>query len=664
MNPEFSHGEAGSSPVAALGVAGTICILVIFFISNTHFVEPIGAEGSPAAWDQTDIAEPGPYVKRSSSPITMTKDGRLVLAVNPDSNSLSIVDLDEAQAVTEIPVGADPRSVAVSDDGSRAYTANRAGNSVSVVDLVNRQVIAEIPVGAHPYGTVVSPDGRSLYVAEQGSDRLNVVDTTALSSRLAIPLLDRPSGLAISDDGHSLYITHLLSNYVTRLRVPGQAVYLPFIVQSASNNIHTTIESQGFITNDDANSSKIPLWPDSNLVQSIVIAPNGELAYVPHTLSNSGNPALTLDTTVAPIVSVLDLRTGQHLVGKQFNLDVLDPPAVGLPFDAAITPDGAELWVLNAASNDITVIDLETRQWMAHIEVGDNPRGIAISPEGNSAYVNNTLSGNISVIDTATYTVIASIPVTSIPLDPQLLAGKRLFYSSDDPRMGKDQWLSCNTCHFDGEQDGRTWLFGFAGPRNTTSLLGMRDTLPLRWSGEWDEAADSEFAIRMDSFGTGLIEGEMNCNLSPPDCVTPPPNASLSADLDALAAYLESLSVPPNPRHIQGEPLSPEEARGQAIFNTPTIGCASCHTPPTYSDGLLHDVGTVTDNERIGPKFNTPSLLMLYDSAPYFHDGSATNLYGALTRPTQTGEHNLHGLLTESQIQDLIAFLMALPYKP
>jgi YVTN family beta-propeller protein len=373
---------------------------------------------------------------------------------------------------------------------------------------------------------------------------------------LTVPLPDRPSGLAISDDGRHLYITHLLSNRITRLVVPSSRVYLPFVVRSDRAEKRSFTVFQRTVSYGRAHTSIIPLWPDSNLVQSIVIAPNGDRAYVPHTRSNSSNRALTLDTTVFPIVSTMDLTTGQHLVGQQFNLDVLDPPAVGLPFDAAFTPDGAELWVLNAASNDVTVIDLETRQREAHIEVGDNPRGIVINPDGSVAYINNTLAGSVFVIDTGTYTVTDTIPVTSIPLDPVLLTGKRLFHTSDDPRMGKDQWMSCNTCHFDGENDGQTWRLGFAGPRNTSSLLGMGNTRPLRWSGEWDEAADSEFAIRMDGFGTGLVEGEIHCSLDPPDCVNHPPHAGVSPDLDALAAYISSLTVPLSPGHTEGQPLS------------------------------------------------------------------------------------------------------------
>ena len=630
-------------------------------------------------------------VKRSSSAIALTSDGTTLLVVNPDSNSITLVDTAGLETVAEIPVGVDPRTVAVDDAGRRACVANRGSDSISIVDLTTRQVITEVSVSHRPYGVVVSPGGDRLYVAEQGADRLTILDTTTFETVNTFSVADRPSGLAISDDGRTLYVTHLLSGQVSVVSLDRHFIYLPLILKGELGNWYTgklvhqeigtpvnweKVRRPLFHQSTDLpiyrstnlpiyQSTNLPiyqatiqLWPDSNLVQSIVLSPDGRRAYVPHTRSNTSNRALTFDTTVFPLVSLIDLTTQQHLVGQQFDLGTLDPPGVGLPFDAAVTPDGEELWVLNAASNDISVLDLARRRLVAHIEVGDNPRGIVLSSDGSTAYVNNTLAGTVSVIDTAAYTVTAVIPVTDLPLPPALLNGKRLFHTSDDPRLARAQWISCNTCHFEGEHDGRTWFFGFAGPRNTTSLLGMVETYPLRWSGEWDESADSEFANRKENFGSGLIDGEMNCSLSPPDCVNQPPNQGRSYDLDCLALFLDSLSSPPSPG-----PPSEAALRGQAVFNDPDVGCVTCHPPPLYTDLQMHDVGTTTADERIGPAYDTPTLRGRWDSAPYFLDGSAATLRDTLTRPSAGSEHDVRGALTEAEIQDLIAFLLALPFE-
>jgi len=585
----------------------------------------------PASGVQISAGSPAP--KRSSSAIAVTLDGQLVLVVNPDSNSLSLISTSSPALEAELPVGIDPRTVAVDDPGTRAYVANRGSGSVSLIDVPARAVIAEIPVGDRPYGVVVSPDGSRIFVSVQGADEVAVIDSTTRQVVDSIAVGDRPSGLALSEDGRILYVTHLLNGTISILETSAvRRLYLPVMTKGTAANYHSPASStQHASPHIKPRHSTVQLWPDSNLAQAIVLSPDGARAYLPHTRSNTGNRALTFDTTVFPLVSLLDTAERRHLVGQQLALATLDPPGVGLPFDAAITPDGREIWVLNGASNDITVVDLDTRQRVAHIEVGDNPRGIV---------------------------------VTDIPLPPVLLNGKRLFHSSDDPRMARAQWISCNTCHFEGEHDGRTWFFGFSGPRNTTSLLGMIETYPLRWSGEWDESADSEFANRRENFGSGLIEGDMHCALSPPDCANQPPNQGRSYDLDSLAAFIDSLRMPLSPAHASGQPLSAAEQRGQAIFSAPDLHCLECHPPPLYTDLQMHDVGTATADERIGPAYDTPTLRGLYDSAPFFHDGSAATLHDALTRLSAGSEHDVSNLLADAEIADLAAFLRALPFGP
>ena len=565
-----------------------------------------------------------PTVKRSSSAIAATVDGSTLIVVNPDSDSATIVDTSSRVVLAELAVGLDPRTVAVADSGSRAYVANRGSDTVSVIDLRSRRVVDEIAVGHQPYGVVVSPDGSRLFVTEQGDASLRILDTATFSTVAAIAVDDRPSGVAITEDGAILVISHLLAGTVS---VIGLDPPSPPLV--------------------------VPLWPDSNLVQSIVLSPDSTIAYVPHTRANTSNPILTFDTTVFPLVSLVDLTVPRHLVGEQISLDSADPPGIGLPFDAALMPGGEILYVVNAASNDVTVVDLNNRQGLAHIEVEDNPRGIAISPDGTTAWVNNTLAGTVSVIDTASNTVTQSIDVTTIPLPPALLLGKRLFHSSDDPRLARDQWIACNTCHFDGEHDGRTWVFGFAGPRNTTTLHGMIQTYPLRWSAEWDESADSDFAVRREQFGAGLIDGEMYDTLGDP-------NTGLSYELDCLALFIDSLTMPEN--RIR-ETLDHEAVqRGEDLFHDPVVGCVDCHPGPYFTDFSVHDVATANGpGERLGPEIDTPTLRDLDRSAPYLHDGSAATLLDVLTTANPGDEHGVTSHLNPTDLQDLVEYMLSLP---
>jgi YVTN family beta-propeller protein len=606
--------------------------------------------------------EPAPITKRSSSPIAITADGATLLVVNPDSNSLTLVDTAGRAVLAEIPVGVDPRSVAVSPDSRNAYVANQGADSLSVVDIAARSVIADVAVGDRPVGVVVSDDGRFVAVAELGDDQVRLLDAATLSTLAVAAVADRPHGLAFTPDGRHLLVAHLLSGEVTILAIQPFTVYLPLVIRLTGAPLLGTSQPVAPFSLHAARFT-IPTWPNVAPAPAVVVNAAGTRAYLPQTMANGQGYNTSFDTTVFPKVSVLNLETLSHQTSEHISLPETDRP-VGLPWDVALAQGDTELWVVNSASNDVSVIDISTPTHparVAHIPVGANPRGVVLAPDGSAAYVNNTLAGTVSVIDTSAYTVTAVITVTTLPLPPALLHGKRLFFSSARPELAQAAWISCNTCHVEGEHDGRTWLLQYTGPvppgelpvirRNTTSLLGMIETYPLRWSAEWDESADSEFSVRFEQFGDGLIDGEMHPTLGTP-------NQGRSYDLDRLALFIDSLAVP-----ARTHPLSEPELRGKAIFESPQTGCTACHPAPLYMDMQPHDVGTADGpGEWFGPLIDTPTLRFLYDSAPYLHDGSAATLYTVLTTANPDDEHGVTSHLTADELADLIAFLLALPF--
>jgi YVTN family beta-propeller protein len=534
-----------------------------------------------------------------------------------------------------------------------------------VIDIPSRQVIHAIDLGDQPVGVIVSPDGNYLVVAESGADRIRILDSVSLLTLRVFQVADRPYGLAYSPDNRHILVSHLLSGDVTLLTYPGYFRYLPFTIKSFSVLLLPLIKEPVYLSSKTAQGVIIPTWQKVAPAPSVVINPDGTRAYVTQTMGNGLGYNTQFDTTVFPKVSVINLQTYTHQTSEHISLPEIDRP-VGLPWDAALAKDNTELWVVNSASNDISVINLTNPSHpvrAAHIPVGDNPRGIVLNPDGSAAYVNNTLAGTVSVMDTNLYTVTQLITVTEIPLPPALLRGKQLFFSSALPELAQARWISCNTCHIEGGQDGRTWLLQYLGDvppgeepvirRNTTGLFGMIETYPLRWSAEWDESADSEFSIRFEQFGTGLIDGEMYPTLGPP-------NQGRSYDLDCLASFIDSLVLP-----RRSHSLTPAEQRGQVIFNSDETQCMLCHPPPLYTDLAVHDVGTAdAGGEWFGPNIDTPTLRFLFDSPPYLHDGSAQTLHDVLILRNPNDEHGVTSHFTPQDIQDLIAFLLALPFTP
>ena len=95
-------------------------------------------------------------------------------------------------------------------------------------------------------------------------------------------------------------------------------------------------------------------------------------------------------------------------------------------------------------------------------------------------------------------------------------------------------------------------------------------------------------------------------------------------------------------------------ARGKALFASDEVGCTTCHGGKLYTDNATHELGgTLAQSD-------TPSLVGLARSAPYYHDGSAATLDALLAERAA-----VHGMaetvsLTAAQRQDLIAYLETL----
>jgi cytochrome c peroxidase len=220
--------------------------------------------------------------------------------------------------------------------------------------------------------------------------------------------------------------------------------------------------------------------------------------------------------------------------------------------------------------------------------------------------------------------------------------------------MSTGNWLSCATCHLDGGADGRTWAGFPDGPRNTPALFGASRTLPLHWSGNLDELQDTEHTIRDIQGGAGLIDGQ-------PSPALGAPNAGRSATLDALAAYLSTLAPTPSPFSAADGEAAAAIQRGQYSFQR--WGCAVCHGAPLYTDRQLH-LSSIGDPalERHPtsplPRFDTPSLLGVWATAPYFHDGSAATLRDVLF---SKDFHNVGPAIDAGEQADLVGYMRSLP---
>jgi cytochrome c peroxidase len=173
--------------------------------------------------------------------------------------------------------------------------------------------------------------------------------------------------------------------------------------------------------------------------------------------------------------------------------------------------------------------------------------------------------------------------------------------------------------------------------------------------------------------GPGLLRGAIKPKVGYHPVELDEKTAGRSKDLDALAIYCNSFDFTTLSPHIAAPgKLTAAAERGKQLFFSAEVGCAKCHSGPYYTDSRLqkpfnlHDVGTGRDDpsERMGTKYDTPTLLGIYRMGPYLHDGKAKTLRDVLTTCNAEDKHGRTSHLKDAQIDDLVAFLKSLPYEP
>src|SRR5438046_6632469 len=143
-----------------------------------------------------------------SSTIRITKNDKLVVAVNREANSLAVLQVRKGERdvfakLAEVPVGIDPRFVAVDPAGKLAFVSNGASGTVSVVSLAGDTrftVIGEIPVGNEPRGGTITPNGTRLFVANHTDGTVSVIDTASRAVVQTVVLGGHPTASALPND--------------------------------------------------------------------------------------------------------------------------------------------------------------------------------------------------------------------------------------------------------------------------------------------------------------------------------------------------------------------------------------------------------------------------------------------------------------------------------
>ena len=403
---------------------------------------------------------------------------------------------------------------------------------------------------------------------------------------------------------------------------------------------------------------QIPLPDGSTLLRGICVSPDGKFACVTHSLGRYNLPTSQSEHGWINnnALSILDLRTLGRL-----NTVLLDEPDNGAanPWAVAWSADGEFLCVTHTGSQELSIIDARALvmklqglrepadasndlSFMAGLRSrvkvrGNGPRSLVLA--GHKAYVANYFSDSISEFDLVKPQRAPVTVALDTPADvSRVRLGELLF---NDATISFQSWHSCASCHSsDGRTDALNWDLlndGIGNPKNARSLLHSFETPPAMALGV---RANAAAAIRAGIRGTMFA--------------TVPEDYS-----SALDEYVHSLRPIPSPHLVAGK-LSPAAERGQQLFFSEPVGCAECHLGPLFTNLKPYDVGTSGPLDGPKDRFYTPTLIEIWRTAPYLHDGSAASLREVLTRCNSDNRHGRTTRLSAAALEDLVAYLLSL----
>jgi len=560
--------------------------------------------------------------------IAAVDDGALVI----DADSGQLVRTDRAGAnIASIAIGGNAGMLAYDPAAKLAYVADRLANRIAVVKVgAQLEVVASIKTPVEPYGIALSPDRRTVLVTTIADRALVAYDTASHAERWRAPLGREPRGLAVSPDGTRALVAYLQTGTVDEIdlleshsaeHVALSTANSPRRCRGCGTDADSFARGAFAVTFMGDHEAVVPFQRET----PVQIASGG----------NTGSYGGGFEPPVTHQLAFLGLERDRTL---QTTAAIAQHQPRALAWDSAHDA----LYVAGMGTDSILQITGASQVGIAaglaaSLTTGGTkcgPDGLAVAPDG-AVLVWCAFTRNVERLDfvdakgalAAAMKMNAGPTLVASAMSAEQHEGLVLFHSAE-PAISQRGALACASCHPDGRDDGLSWKI----ETNTlqTPLLAGRivGTHPYKWDGG-DPDLKTSLATTMKRLGGLGLDKDQTAN---------------------LAAYLEVL---PAPRAPTRDPV--QVARGKALFDSAEVGCRSCHDGATYSDQLQHKfTGSTLANA------DTPSLIGLAASAPYFHDGSAATLE-ALLRDRGA----VHGMaetekLTQQQTADLIAFLETL----
>ncbi|MCT4587560.1 MAG: c-type cytochrome [Carboxylicivirga sp.] len=555
-----------------------------------------------------------------------------------DMDVNGVTHLNETIALPDTPTG-----ITTNDNEDRIFiTCGVEKGQLLVVNKRNQKVTKKLKLGHSPRRPVLS--GNQLFVSNQFENKVQRINLSNYKVEASVSALREPFALAVHHSFNKLVVAN----------------YLP-----KGNNLYQNYgASVQIIDPSSMRISKSIVLPDgSNTLNSIYVDEDRNRAYVTHVLARYNVPTNQIERgwINTNALSVIDLEKDKYLC--TIMLDDLDLGAAN-PFDVTLNKEHNKLLVTHSGTNELSIIDYqalssridglmrgETSTYYSqkledvvndlsflqdirerYVLNGVSPKQVVTV--NNFAFINSYYTAGIEKIDLLTGDVTTCFRFQQ-PEMTQVRQGEIYF---QDATMCKQQWQSCVSCHPGGARvDALNWDLlndGIGNPKNTKSLLNAHFTAPSMATAI---RKDAKVAVRAGI--EHILFTEQDDDVA-----------------RAIDTYLMSLEKLPSPYLEKGK-LSKNAEAGKEIFER--VGCINCHDGEYYTNQGQYNLG-LGKGKDAGKKFDTPTLIELWRTAPYLHDGRAATVKEAILMLDEASSHKMVNGLSEDELNKLVEYCLSL----
>ncbi len=148
--------------------------------------------------------------------LTVTEDGRYVVAANIEDGSISIIDRQQGE-VTTIETGKGAEGLDLSANEKEIWVGNAQASTVSVIDFQSRSIIVTFPSeGNFPVKVAITPDNSEVWVVNTFSRSVAIFDRASRQLKDNLTFDTAPLGILITPDGDTVFLSFPRFNQVRR----------------------------------------------------------------------------------------------------------------------------------------------------------------------------------------------------------------------------------------------------------------------------------------------------------------------------------------------------------------------------------------------------------------------------------------------------------------